>query len=85
MAQHLADTTGLANADRQGIHEPQELAGSKLLDKRPTWAFFFGKALTDPVWWFYLFWVPGFLSQRFHVNMAGLAVPILVIPCHFQR
>jgi ACS family hexuronate transporter-like MFS transporter len=60
---------------------PSQAAPSwaSLLGLRQTWAFFFGKALTDPVWWFYLFWTPGFLSQRFHVNIAGLALPILVI------
>ena len=33
VAQRLADTAGLPNADRQGVYEPQELAGSKVLDK----------------------------------------------------
>jgi MFS transporter, ACS family, hexuronate transporter len=35
---------------------------SKLLTYRQTWSFFFGKFLTDGVWWFYLFWLPAFLS-----------------------
>ncbi len=56
-----------------------QIPWSSLIGLRQTWAFFVGKALTDPVWWFYLFWVPGFLSQRFHVNIAGLALPILII------
>jgi ACS family hexuronate transporter-like MFS transporter len=34
----------------------------KLLTYRQTWAFFFGKFLTDPIWWFYLFWLPAFLN-----------------------
>ena len=34
----------------------------KLLTYRQTWSFFFGKFLTDPVWWFYLFWLPAFLD-----------------------
>lgn len=34
----------------------------KLLTFRQTWAFFFGKFLTDPIWWFFLFWLPAFLS-----------------------
>lgn len=33
VAQHLADPTGLANADRQGIHEPELLASCELLDR----------------------------------------------------
>jgi MFS transporter, ACS family, hexuronate transporter len=35
---------------------------SKLLTYRQTWSFFFGKFLTDGVWWFYLFWLPAFLD-----------------------
>ncbi len=34
----------------------------KLLTFRQTWAFFFGKFLTDPIWWFFLFWLPAFLE-----------------------
>ena len=34
----------------------------KLLTYRQTWSFFFGKFLTDGVWWFYLFWLPSFLN-----------------------
>ncbi len=30
----------------------------KLLGYRQTWAFALGKFLTDPIWWFYLFWLP---------------------------
>jgi ACS family hexuronate transporter-like MFS transporter len=34
----------------------------KLLTFRQTWAFFMGKFLTDPIWWFFLFWLPSFLN-----------------------
>jgi len=37
----------------------------KLLSYRQTWAFTIGKFLTDPIWWFYLFWLPDFFSKRF--------------------
>lgn len=33
-----------------------------LLGFRQTWAFVFGKFLTDPIWWFYMFWLPSFLG-----------------------
>jgi ACS family hexuronate transporter-like MFS transporter len=47
-------------ADEKGSTE--KVPWSKLLTYRQTWSFFFGKFLTDPVWWFYLFWLPAFLS-----------------------
>ncbi len=34
----------------------------RLLTFRQTWAFTVGKFLTDPIWWFYLFWLPAFLT-----------------------
>jgi ACS family hexuronate transporter-like MFS transporter len=37
---------------------------AKLLKYRQTWSFFFGKLMTDGVWWFYLFWLPAFLNSE---------------------
>jgi MFS transporter, ACS family, hexuronate transporter len=50
-----------------------------LLKFRQTWAFAIGKGITDPVWWVWLFWVPGFLNQKFGVNIKDMWGPILVI------
>ena len=38
-----------------------------------------GKFITDPVWWFYLFWIPSFLNSQFGVNLTSLGPPLLVI------
>jgi ACS family hexuronate transporter-like MFS transporter len=40
----------------------ERISGARLLAFRQTWAFVIGKFLTDPVWWFYLFWLPAFLT-----------------------
>jgi len=40
----------------------EKVSWLRLLRYRQTWAFFFGKFLTDPIWWFYLFWLPAFLE-----------------------
>ncbi|MBW3656185.1 MAG: MFS transporter, partial [Gemmatimonadetes bacterium] len=50
-----------------------------LLKHRQTWAFFIGKFLTDPIWWFYLYWLPKFLDTGFGVKLAGLAAPLVAI------
>src|SRR6266481_5612395 len=44
-----------------------------------TWAFACGKFLTDPIWWFYLFWVPDFLERQHGLHLAQIGVPIVVI------
>ena len=51
----------------------------KLLSYRQTWAFLIGKGMTDPVWWFYLFWLPKFLDSEYGIQLAGLAAPLVVI------
>src|SRR5262245_42944010 len=35
---------------------------ARLLRQRQTWAFLLAKLMTDPIWWFFLFWLPKFLN-----------------------
>jgi MFS transporter, ACS family, hexuronate transporter len=42
-------------------------------------AFVIGKFLTDPVWWFYLYWLPGFLALKFGLSLTKLGPPLIVI------
>ncbi|GAB3954303.1 MFS transporter [Spirosoma harenae] len=39
-----------------------------LLRKRQTYAFVFGKMLTDPIWWFFLFWLQDYFATTFHLD-----------------
>lgn len=57
----------------------QQIKWTKLFLFRQTWAFVIGKFLTDPVWWFYLFWVPGFLQKQHGLSLTGLGAPIVLI------
>jgi len=63
--------------------DPQVAAGTTkwvaLLPLRQTWAFVVGKFLIDPVWWFYLFWVPGFLQSQHGLTLTRIGAPIVVI------
>ncbi|MGI8894140.1 MAG: MFS transporter [Casimicrobiaceae bacterium] len=52
---------------------------SHVLRHRQAWAFIIGKLMTDPVWWFYLFWLPKFLDVRFDVKLAQVAAPLIAI------
>lgn len=51
----------------------------KLLAFKQTWAFVLGKFLTDPVWWFYLFWLPAFLDVQYNVTGTAVALPIALV------
>jgi len=56
-----------------------KVSWSHLLPHRQTWAFVMGKSLTDPIWWFYLFWLAKFLVSEHHLKLTGVALPIIVI------
>jgi ACS family hexuronate transporter-like MFS transporter len=51
----------------------------EILRHRQTWAFVSGKFLIDPIWWFYLFWIPDFLERRHGLSLRQIGLPILVI------
>jgi ACS family hexuronate transporter-like MFS transporter len=56
-----------------------KLSWFKLLSYKQTWAFSIGKFLTDPIWWFYLFWLPDFLESQYGLKITGVALPIALV------
>jgi ACS family hexuronate transporter-like MFS transporter len=55
------------------------IAWSALLPHRQAWAFIIAKFLTDPIWWFYLYWLPTYLTTQHGVSLTGLGLPLLII------
>lgn len=51
----------------------------QLVPHRQTWAFAIGKFMTDPIWWFYLFWVPDFLYKTHGITLLNVGLPLVVI------
>ncbi len=51
----------------------------RLIAHRQTWAFVVAKFMTDPIWWFYLFWIPDFLQRRHGLALMNIRLPIVVI------
>lgn len=51
----------------------------QLLSHRQTWAIVAGKFLADPVWWFYLYWLPKFLDATYGIKLAQVAVPLITV------
>jgi ACS family hexuronate transporter-like MFS transporter len=63
----------------QAGNEPQTAAKIpllKILGYRQLWAVALGKMMTDPVWWFYLFWLPKFLFAEHQIRGTAL-IPYL--------
>jgi MFS transporter, ACS family, hexuronate transporter len=59
--------------------KPAPIPFRSLLGRRATWGFACSKACTDPVWWFYLFWLPKFFHERFLVGANQLGLPLILV------
>ncbi|HOY05345.1 MAG TPA: MFS transporter [Saprospiraceae bacterium] len=51
----------------------------QLFSVRQTWAFFFGKLLTDPIWWFFLFWLPSYFSSTFQIDLKKPSLELAIV------
>ncbi|RPJ84578.1 MAG: MFS transporter [Acidobacteria bacterium] len=58
---------------------PQKWRWIQLLPHKQTSAFAIGKYMTDPVWWFYLYWAPTFLRENHGVDLSSVGLPLIVI------
>ena len=58
---------------------PVKVPWLQLLRYRQTWAFVAGMFMSSPIWWFYLYWIPGFLHDKHGLNLVQLGPPLVVI------
>jgi len=52
---------------------------AKVVTYRETWAFALGKFFIDPIWWFFLFWLPGYLFDRYQLDLKSFGLPLAAI------
>lgn len=51
----------------------------QLFKFRQTWAFIVGKFFTDPIWYFFLFWLPSYFSSTFHLDLKKPSLPLVIV------
>jgi MFS transporter, ACS family, hexuronate transporter len=79
-AQHPRLTSTELAYIRSDPDEPAaRLPWAQLLRHRQAWAFVAAKFLTDPIWWFFLFWLPKFLNSEYGLTLTGLGPPLIAI------
>jgi ACS family hexuronate transporter-like MFS transporter len=62
-----------------GAEPVVRLSWGKLLRLRQTWAFIIGKFFTDPIWFFFLFWLPSYFSAHFHLDLRKPSLPLIIV------
>jgi len=72
-------TSELAHIQSDAVDAAEKIPWLKLLRQRQTWAFTAGMILVAPVWWFYLFWVPGFLHDKYGLDLKTFGPPLVLI------
>jgi ACS family hexuronate transporter-like MFS transporter len=71
------------NQDQEIEHivesDQKKLSWTELLKYKQTWAFVVGKFMTDGVWWFFLFWLPAYLKDQYHMQSTETVLPLSVL------
>ena len=74
------DETGSSerSSDVKSDAEAPKISYAKAFSLRQTWALVLGRFLTDGVWWFFLFWTPGYLSDQFgYKSSSGMGMALI--------
>ena len=66
-------------ADKTAAELDSKIPWFKLLSYKQTWAFAFGKFMTDGVWWFFLFWLPKYLAAQYGITGEDIMLPLAVL------
>ncbi|SDE23070.1 MFS transporter, ACS family, hexuronate transporter [Dyadobacter soli] len=82
-----AKQKNINKAEYDYIHSDNEPDTSKeapvkwlqLFKIRQTWAFVFGKMLTDPIWWFFLYWLPSYFAEAFKLNLSKPSPELVIV------
>jgi len=79
---------GLSPEEFNYIHSDIDQVGERLTSRvnlrklivvPQTWAFIIGKFLTDPIWWFFLFWLPSYFSSTFNLDLTKPSLQLGII------
>lgn len=67
-------------SDQDGKTEEQsKVPLSEILKYKVTWSFAIGKMLTDPIWYFFMFWLPAYFADVFKMDLTKPSVPLIII------
>jgi len=78
--EHPKVTAGeLAYIQQDPADPVQKIGWGRIMSVRETWAYAIGKFCIDPIWWFFLFWLPGYLGTRYGLDLISFGPPLVAI------
>ncbi|MDQ1096063.1 MULTISPECIES: MFS transporter [Chryseobacterium] len=67
-------------SDQDGKTEEQsKVPLSEILKYKVTWSFAIGKIMTDPIWYFFMFWLPAYFADVFKMDLTKPSIPLIII------
>ncbi len=76
---NAAELSHIQSGEEEQSTNAGTIPWSKLFAVRQTWAFFFGKMLTDPIWWFFLFWLPSYFASTFQLDLKKPSLALVLV------
>ena len=64
---------------KSGTVVKSNISWFRLLAYPQTWGFTIAKGFTDPIWWFFLYWLPDYFSTQYGLNMKHVGIPLIVV------
>ncbi|KAA2239230.1 MFS transporter [Chitinophaga agrisoli] len=74
-----AELAYIKSDDDQSEAAKPGLPWFKLFGLKQTWAFIIGKFFTDPIWYFFMYWLPSYFSSAFHLDLKKPTPPLIII------
>ena len=69
----------LAWIEQDPVDPVVQMPWKQLVRVRETWAYAIGKFCIDPIWWFFLFWLPGYLGERYGLDLLSFGPPLVAV------
>ena len=64
---------------QDGVESTEKIPWRKIFPHKQTLGICIARFLTDPIWWFFLFWLPKFLFSKFGIDLSHIGLPLIVI------
>lgn len=65
--------------DSDGKEKEINIKWIKIFSFPQTWAVVIGKFMIDPIYWFFLFWLPSYFTVHFHIDLTKPSIPLMII------
>ncbi|MCE2770601.1 MAG: MFS transporter [Saprospiraceae bacterium] len=74
-----AELAHIHSDNEEDTSNEKPITWGTLFRVRQTYVFIAGKLLTDPIWWFFLFWLPSYFSTSFNLDLKKPGWPLVII------